>query len=58
MLGHGAGPGGTDVGADMALVGAGEDYQRWTKTSEYHEWRKTTNALMQAKGGQPPSGEP
>jgi hypothetical protein len=58
MLGHGAGPGGPDVGADMARVGPGEDYQRWTKTPEYHEWRKQTNALMQAKGGQPPTGEP
>jgi hypothetical protein len=58
MLGPGAGPGGTDVGADMARVGPGEEYQRWTKTPEYHEWRKQTNALLQAKDGQPPSGEP
>jgi hypothetical protein len=58
MLGPGAGPGGTDVGADMARVGPGEEYQRWTKTPEYHDWRKQTNALMHAKGGQPPTGEP
>jgi hypothetical protein len=42
MLGYGAGPGGTDVGADVALVGPGEAYQRWTKTPDYHEWRKKT----------------
>jgi hypothetical protein len=58
MLGYGAGPGGTDVGADVALVGPGEVYQLWTKTPEYHEWRKKTNALMQAKDGQPPAGAP
>jgi hypothetical protein len=40
MLGNGAGRGGTDVGADVALVGPGEAYQRWTKTADYHEWRK------------------
>jgi hypothetical protein len=46
MPGKGASPGGTDVGADLGLVGPGEPYQRWTKTPEYREWRKTTNALM------------
>jgi hypothetical protein len=54
MPGQGAGPGGTDVGADLGLVGPGEAYQSWTKTPEYHEWRKRTNALMQAQDGQPP----
>jgi hypothetical protein len=54
----GAGPGGTDVGADLGLVGPGEPYQRWTKTPEYREWRKITNALMLAKNGHPPSGVP
>jgi hypothetical protein len=58
MPGKGAGPGGTDLGADVGLVGPGEAYQRWTKTPEYREWRKKTNALMQAKGGQPPTGMP
>jgi serine/threonine-protein kinase len=58
MPGKGAGPGGTDVGADLGLVGPGEPYQRWTKTPEYREWRKKTNALMQAKNGHPPSGVP
>jgi hypothetical protein len=43
--GKGAGPGGTDLGADLGLVGPGEPYQRWTKTPEYHEWRKKTDAL-------------
>jgi hypothetical protein len=50
MLGIGAGPGGTDVGADLSMLGPGEAYQRWTKTPEYHEWRKKTDALIQAKG--------
>jgi hypothetical protein len=58
MLGYGAGPGGTNVGADVALVGPGEVYQLWMKTPEYHEWRKKTNALMEAKDGQPPTGVP
>jgi hypothetical protein len=58
MLGYGAGPGGTDLGADEALVGPGEVYQRWTKTPEYHEWRKRANALLRARGGQPPPGVP
>jgi hypothetical protein len=49
--GRGAGPGGTDVGADLGLVGPGEAYQRWTKAPEYREWRQKTNALLQAKGG-------
>jgi serine/threonine protein kinase len=56
--GKGAGPGGTDLGADVALVGPGEVYQLWTKTPEYHEWRKKTNALIQAQDGQPPTGVP
>jgi hypothetical protein len=58
MPGKGAGPGGTDVGADLGLVGPGEAYQRWTKTPEYREWRTKTNALIKAKGGQPPTGVP
>jgi hypothetical protein len=52
MLGKGAGSGGTDLGADLRLVGPGEPYQCWTKTPEYQEWRKSTNALMQAHGAQ------
>jgi hypothetical protein len=56
--GRGAGPGGTDLGADQELVGPGEAYQRWTKTPEYHEWRKKTNALLQAGDGKPPAGVP
>jgi hypothetical protein len=56
--GKGAGLGGTDLGADLGLVGPGEAYQRWTKTPEYLEWRKGTNALLRAKGGQPPTGVP
>jgi hypothetical protein len=48
----------TDLGADVALVGPGEVYQRWTKTPGYHEWRKRANALLRAKGGQPPAGAP
>jgi serine/threonine protein kinase len=43
MLGYGAGPGGTDVGADVALAGPGEAYQRWTKTPEYQKWQKKTH---------------
>jgi len=31
------------VGADVALVGPGEAYQRWTKTPDYLEWRKKTH---------------
>jgi hypothetical protein len=58
MPGKGAGPGGADLGADLGLVGPGEPYQRWTKTPEYREWRKKTNALTQAKDGQPPTGVP
>jgi hypothetical protein len=58
MLGYGAGPGGTNVGADVALVGPGEVYRLWMKTPEYHEWRKKTNALMQAKDGQVPTSVP
>ena len=58
MLGYGAGPGDTEVVADVALVGLGEAYQRWTKTPEYHEWRKGMNALLQAGGGQSPTGVP
>jgi hypothetical protein len=58
MRGKGAGPGGTDLGADLDLVGPGEAYQRWTRTPEYHEWRKKTNSLMQAKDGHPPTGAP
>jgi hypothetical protein len=38
--GKGAGPGGTDIGADLRLAGPGEPYQRWMKTPEYREWRK------------------
>ena len=56
--GKGAGPGGTDLGADLGLVGPGDPYQRWTKTPEYREWRKKTNALMQAAGGRPPTEVP
>jgi hypothetical protein len=41
--GYGAGPGGTDVGADVTLVGPGDAYQRWRKTPDYHEWRKKTH---------------
>jgi hypothetical protein len=55
---YGVGPGGTDLGADVERVGPGEAYQRWTKTPDYHEWRKRTNALIGARGGQPPAGEP
>jgi hypothetical protein len=58
MLGHGAGPGGTDLGADVVLVGPGEPYQGWTKTPDYREWRKKTNALLRARGGQPPAEVP
>jgi hypothetical protein len=58
MPGESAGPGGTDLGADLNLVGPGEPYQRWTKTAEYHEWRKKTNVHMQAKDGHPPTGAP
>jgi hypothetical protein len=58
MLGPGAGPGGTNVGADIALVGPGGAYQRWTKTPDYHKWRKKTNALMQARDRRPPTGVP
>jgi hypothetical protein len=54
--GKGAGPGGTDIGADLRLAGPGEPYQRWSKAPEYREWRKKTNALMQAKN--PPSEVP
>ena len=55
---QGAGPNGTDLVADMGLLGPPEAYQRWTKAPEYIEWRKKTNALMQAKGGQLPTGVP
>jgi hypothetical protein len=58
MPGKSAGPGGTNLGADLGLVGPGEPYQRWTKTSEYREWRKKTIALMQAKDEHPPTGAP
>jgi hypothetical protein len=58
MLGYGAGPGGTNVGADEALIGPGEVYQLWTKTPDYCDWRKKTNALMQAKDGHAPTGVP
>jgi hypothetical protein len=58
MPGKSAGPGGTDLGADLDLVGPGEPYQRWTKTAEYHEWRKKTNVQMQAKDGHPATGPP
>jgi hypothetical protein len=58
MPGQGAGPGGTDVGADLGRVGPGEAYQCWTKTPDYHEWRKRTNALLQAQESQPPIGVP
>jgi serine/threonine protein kinase len=51
-------PGRPGKGADLGLVGPGEPYQRWTKTPEYREWRKKTNALMQAKDGRPPTGVP
>jgi hypothetical protein len=58
MVGRGAGPGGTNLGADVGLVGPGEAYQRWTKTPEYREWQKRTNALMGGKGGRPRAGGP
>jgi hypothetical protein len=58
MPGRGAGPSGTDLGADLGRVGPGEAYQRWTKTPEYREWREKTNALMLAQDGQPPTGVP
>jgi hypothetical protein len=58
MPGKSAGPGDTNLGADLGLVGPGEPYQRWTKTSEYQEWRKKTDALMRAKDGHPPTGAP
>jgi hypothetical protein len=58
MPGRGAGPGGTDLGADLGRVGPGEAYQRWTETPEYREWQKKTKAVMQARGGQPPAEAP
>jgi hypothetical protein len=58
MVGRGAGPGGTDLGADVEQVGPGEPYQRWTKMPEYRQWRKRTNALMGGKGGRPAAGGP
>jgi hypothetical protein len=55
MSGIGAGPDGTDIGADVGLLGPGAAYQRWKKAPEYNDWRRKTNALMQARGGQPPT---
>jgi hypothetical protein len=36
--GHGAGPDGQDLGADVELVGPGEAYERWKKTPECQQW--------------------
>jgi hypothetical protein len=38
--GHRAG--GTDLGADVDLVGPGEAYERWKKTPEYTKWLEET----------------
>jgi hypothetical protein len=54
MPGKGAGPGGTDLGANLGRVGPGEAYVRWMKTTEYHEWRKKIHAVLQAERGRPP----
>jgi formylglycine-generating enzyme required for sulfatase activity len=44
--GKGAGPGGTDLGADVDLVGPGPAYEKWKKTKEYEAWRKECDKLM------------
>jgi hypothetical protein len=48
--GHGQGPGGRDLGADVDLVGPGAAYERWKKTPEYQQWLKDTE---QVRGGKP-----
>lgn len=49
--GKGAGPGGTDLGADVDLVGPGEAYEKWKKTKEFEEWRKRSDALIATADG-------
>jgi hypothetical protein len=40
--GYRAGKDGTDLGADVDLVGPGPAYERWKKTPEYQQWLKET----------------
>jgi hypothetical protein len=40
--GHGAGPDGKDLGADVDLVGPGPAYERWKKTPDYQQWLTDT----------------
>ncbi len=44
--GHGAGPGGKDLGADVDRVGPAKAYEAWKKTPAYQQWRKKTEELM------------
>jgi hypothetical protein len=45
--GHHAGEGGRDLGADIDLVGPGLAYERWKRTPEYQEWRRTSVQLIE-----------
>src|SRR5262249_51188816 len=38
--GKGAAQGGTDLGADVDLVGPGPAYERWQQTPAYQQWLK------------------
>jgi hypothetical protein len=43
--GHGAGPDGKDLGADVDLLGPGPAYEHWKKTPEYQQWLKETGQV-------------
>jgi hypothetical protein len=43
--GYRAGPRGTDLGADVDLVGPGPAYERWKTTPEYKKWLEETGTL-------------
>jgi hypothetical protein len=47
--GKGKGPGGKDIGADVARIGPGKPYHDWKKTTDYAAWQKKVRALLDGK---------
>jgi formylglycine-generating enzyme required for sulfatase activity len=47
--GKGAGRDGKDLGADVDLIGPGAAYERWQRTTDYHQWLQETQQMTTAE---------
>jgi hypothetical protein len=45
-LGKGAGTGGKDLGCNINILGPGQGYEQWQKTSDFEAWRNRTQQAI------------